>query len=123
MLLACGGDEELVQLQIESPTASYGSSVVLLGTSFVPAGSICPNADDYIRIGTLGPHSLTYANATTGISGGAFPDLWVCNSDEGRRMRWRSHPITLAPGSNVITVRMTTQDRQSEASVTLHGAD
>jgi hypothetical protein len=119
---ACGGGgDDAVPLQIEPPNAIYGNSVVLKGTSFVPSGSTCPNPGDYIRIGTLGPHTLTYANTTTGVAGGAFSDLWVCNSDEGRTMRWRSHPITLAPGSNVITVRMTTSSRQSEASITLQG--
>jgi hypothetical protein len=115
----CGGDNSPppVDLSIEPPTLVANNQVVLRGASFVPQGSTCPQTDDFIRLGSLGAHSITYTNTTTGTSGPATDDLWVCNSEDGRKMHWTSNPIALAPGDNAITVQMTSPGRTSSASV------
>ena len=119
----CGGEDAPppVELSIEPPTQVVNNQVVLKGSSFVPQGSTCPQTADFIRIGSLGPHAITYTNATTGTSGSASDDLWVCNSEDGRKMHWTSSPITLAPGDNAITVTMTTSGRTASASVVVRG--
>ena len=123
LLSACGGDDDPppVEVAIDPPTQVVSNQVVLKGTSFVPPGSTCPQTNDFIRIGSLGVHEITYNNATTGVSGPVFADLWVCNSEEGRKIHWTSNPITLAPGSNTITVTMTAPGRSSSASVLVLG--
>jgi hypothetical protein len=119
----CGGDDSPapVELSIEPPTQVVNNQVVLKGSSFVPAGSTCPQTGDFIRIGSLGVHAITYVNATTGTSGSASDDLWVCNSEDGRKMHWTSKPIALVPGDNAITVTMTAPGRSSSASVVVRG--
>lgn len=123
VLSGCGGDDAPppVELSIEPPTQVAGDLVVLKGTSFVPQGSTCPQTNEFVRFGSLGPHTITYTNATTGVSGPASDDFWVCNSEEGRKMHWTSNPITLAPGDNAITVTMTAPGRSSSASVVVRG--
>ena len=121
-LAACGGGDPLIELQVETPNLIFRNQVILKGTSFVPAGSICPATNEFIRIGVLGPHTVTYTNAATGVTGPVFTDLWVCNSAEGRIFYWTSNVIDLAPGPNAITVRMTAPERTSEATITLQGS-
>jgi hypothetical protein len=121
-LSACGGGDPLIELQIEPPNLIFRNQVILKGSSFVPAGSICPATNEFIRIGVLGPHTVTYANAATGVTGPVFTDLWVCNSAEGRIFYWTSNVIDLAPGPNAITVRMSAPERTSEATITLQGS-
>lgn len=118
-LTACGGPADVVLTIDASPRWAGTRVVVLTGESFVPDGSTCPNPGDYIRIGTLGPHTLAYSNAATGVVGPVFDDLWTCNSEDGRVMHWTSNPIDLAPGDNTITVTMTAGSRRSSATVTL----
>ena len=118
LISACGGGAEPpVELMIETPTLVANRTVVLKGTSFVPAGSSCPQSSEFIRIGTLGANQITYRNTATGLMGPVFTDLWVCNSGDGRTMRWTSNPISLLPGDNVITVTMTTPERTSSSSI------
>jgi hypothetical protein len=116
-----GGGDPPVELAIDyGAVQTTGASYAFLtGESFVPPGSSCPASDDYIRIGALGPHSLSAVNTTTGLSYPVFDQLWVCNSEDGRTMHWQSNPIDLAPGSNQITVTMTAGGRSSSASVTV----
>lgn len=121
VLSGCGGGERPVELQIEVPTSITGNQVILKGTSFVPAGSICPESSEFIRIGTLGAHSISYTNAATRVTGPVFSDLWVCNSEDGRTFHWTSNPITLLPGANAITVRMSASGRTSESTITVQG--
>ena len=122
MVAACGGDgsEPQVELAIETPTVVAGQTI-LKGRSFVPAGSTCPQSADYIRIGMLGTSDITYRNAATGASGPVFPDLWVCNSENGRVIHWTSNPIALVAGDNIVTVTMVTPGRTSIASIVIRG--
>jgi hypothetical protein len=122
VLTACGGgDEPPVELSIDANPVVAGSSVILSGNSFVPAGSDCPPwTNPFVPVfGTLGPHEIRYLNAATGINGPARAVGWVCNSDDGRTMSWVSNPISLATGDNVITVTMTGGGRTSSASITI----
>jgi hypothetical protein len=117
---ACGGAGEPEPMLIDAePRWAAADVVVLSGRAFVPAGSDCPASAEYVRIGTLGPHTITYTNAATGIAGPVFDELWVCNADDGESMRWTSNPITLAPGDNPITVTMVAGRRSASATVTL----
>ena len=119
---ACGGGHDSpVELGVDaSSTASTPAAVVILtGESFIPAGSSCPNTTDYIRIGSLGPHTITARNETQALDYPGFDDLWVCNSEDGRVMHWRSNPITLALGDNRISVTMRDSQRTSSATVTV----
>jgi len=121
-LAACGGsDDLLVELSIDGDTSRSTTlaTVLLSGRSFVPAGSSCPSSSEFVIIGTLGPHSITYRNETTGVSGTAFDQVWVCNSDSGRSMRWNSSPISVQPGPNRISVTMSDATRSSSAVVTV----
>lgn len=117
VLAACGGGDADVELAIEPPLFVVDHTVTLRGTSFVPPSSLCPASNEYVRIGTLGAHQITYANAATGVTGPVFSDLWVCNSGDGRTMAWTSNPITLVAGSNEITVTMTAPSRSSSATI------
>jgi len=119
----CGGDDAPppVELAIEPPTHVVGNQVVLKGTSFVPPGSTCPQTGEFIRIGSLGVHQITYTNETASVSGPVFTDLWICNSEDGRTIHWTSNPITLVPGNNAVTVTMTTPGRSSSATVLVLG--
>ncbi len=86
----------------------------------MPPGTGCPNPNDFIRIGTLGAHEISYSNSATGVTvGPVFDALWVCNAEGGRVMHWLSNPITPAPGDNLITVTMTAGTRTSAATITL----
>lgn len=117
---ACGGGGEApVELEIDRPATVIGRTAILTGSSFVPEGSNCPASNEFVRVGTLGPHEIAYTNAATGTTGPVFDELWVCNSGDGRTMSWRSNPITLASGANVVTVRMTASGRESQASITI----
>lgn len=116
--VACGGGPDPLAIDAE-PRWAAADVVVLTGHAFVPPGSDCPPSADFVRIGTLGPHTITYSNAATGITGPVFDELWVCNGDNGESMRWVSNPITLAAGDNPITVTMTAGSRTASASVTL----
>lgn len=119
----CGGNDEPppIELAIDAPAQAVNNQVVLRGTSFVPPGSSCPQTADFIRIGSLGAHQIAYTNRTTGASGPAFADLWVCNSEEGRRIHWTSGPIALVRGNNEVSVTMTASGRSSSASIVLAG--
>ena len=121
ILAGCGGGDPPVELAIDyGPVQTTGTRYAYLtGESFVPPGSSCPATDDYIRIGALGPHSISAVNTTTGLTYPVFDQLWVCNSEDGRTMHWQSNPIDLAPGSNQVTVTMTAGNRSSSASVTV----
>ncbi len=119
---ACGGGgDPPVELTVDhGPTiAASTPHAMLTGESFVPTGSTCPASNEYIRIGTLGPHTLGAVNETTGLSYPVFDTLWVCNSEDGRVMHWQSNPIDVVPGANRITVTMTAGTRASSASVTV----
>lgn len=118
-LAACGGDDPVELSIFDPPTYASRTVVVLTGRSFVPPGSDCPRSGEYVIIGTLGPHTLSYRNAATGVEGPVFDELWVCNSDGGRSMTWRSNPIDLATGENVVTITMVAGARRSSAMVTL----
>ncbi len=121
VLVGCGGGDSPVELQIDDgPVITTSLAYAqLTGESFVPPGSSCPATNDYIRIGTLGPHTITAVNATTGFSYPVFDQLWVCNSEGGRVMHWQSNPIDLVVGANQITVTMTAGSRSSSATVTV----
>lgn len=122
VLSACGGgDDSDVELQVDGgPALKTGQGLIILtGESFVPAGSSCPKSNEYVIIGSLGPHTMTYNNATTRIDGPVFDTLWVCNSEGGRVMHWQSNPIDLAVGTNTITVKMTGGGRTSSQTVTV----
>lgn len=119
----CGGgdDPPPVELAIDAPVDTGLNVVILTGTSFVPPGSHCPQTGEFIEIGSLGPHTLSSTNETTG---GQYPvgdQLWVCNSGDGRRMSWISNPIALIHGDNTISVTMTAAGRKSSASVVVLG--
>ena len=122
VVTACGGGhDDPVALNVDAYTtaATSASVVILTGESFVPAGSSCPNSNDYIRIGSLGPHTITARNETQGLDYPGFDDLWVCNSEDGRVMHWRSNPIALSSGDNRITVTMRDGQRSSSATVSV----
>ncbi|MDH4050904.1 MAG: hypothetical protein OEU93_04950 [Rubrivivax sp.] len=119
---ACGGGSEApVELTVDADTAAPTSLPYanLTGESFVPAGSNCPPSHEYVVFGTLGPHTISARNATLGLDYPVGDDLWVCNSQDGRVMHWRSNPIDLAPGDNRITVTMRDSQRTSSATVTV----
>ena len=121
-LSACGGGgDSPVALSIDGgPAITTGlHTVILTGESFVPAGSSCPQSNEYVIIGSLGPHEMTYSNATSHVDGPVFDQLWVCNSESGRVMHWQSNPIELVPGPNTITVRMSGGGHQSSDTVTV----
>jgi hypothetical protein len=121
LLASCGGGDSPVELSFDSdvPPSTSLATIVLTGRSFVPQGSNCPASSEFVIIGTLGAHTIGYRNETTGISGPVFDQLWVCNSDGGRTMAWRSNPITLQSGANRITVTMNDAVRASSASITI----
>lgn len=123
LVIGCGGGSDPpVQLAADpSPQYPNPSTVLPTGESFVPDGSNCPASSDYIRIGTLGPHTITYSNAATGITGHVSDQLWVCNSEDGRTMHWSSDPIVLKHGDNAVTFLMVAGSRQSSATVTYKG--
>ncbi|MFN0183014.1 MAG: hypothetical protein ACKVQR_04260 [Aquabacterium sp.] len=119
-LAACGGgDDDPVPLQIDGAPQRIVmiANVVLQGTSFVPDGSTCPRSNEFVVIGALGPHTITYRSAATGVEGPVFDMVWVCNSGDGRVMSWVSNPISLIPGDNRITVTMTAPGRSSAAEI------
>lgn len=113
--------EAPVELTVDyGPVIATGTPyAVLTGESFVPPGSTCPASTEYIRIGSLGTHSITAVNTSTGQTYPVFDQLWVCNSEDGRVMHWQSNPIDLLPGTNKITVTMSAGGRNSSASVTV----
>jgi len=121
-LAACGGGgDPPVELSVDQGATinTSAASVMLTGRSFVPAGSSCPPSSEYIRIGTLGAHSLSAVNAATGLSHLVFDQLWLCNSEDGRVMHWQSNPIDLVVGNNLVTVTMSTGSRTSTAHITV----
>jgi hypothetical protein len=120
-LVACGGGDAPVPLAIDGgPTITTAlPSLILTGSSFVPAGSSCPASNEYVIIGSLGPHELAYSNLTTHADGPVFDQLWVCNSEGGRVMHWQSNPISLAPGANTITVTMSGGGHSASDTVTV----
>ena len=121
LLAGCGGGDAPVELVVDAYTTATTSApfAVLTGESFVPAGSSCPKSGEYIIVGSLGVHTITYRNQTLGTAGPVFDDLWVCNSEGGRVMHWRSNPIALAVGDNQISVTMSDSQRSSSATVTM----
>ena len=121
LLAGCGGGEPAVELSVDDYTTVATSlpMVILTGSSFVPAGSTCPASTEYIIIGGLGPHTISYRNETLGVDGPVFDDLWACNSQGGRVMHWRSNPISLAHGDNRISVTMSDPQRRSSVTVTV----
>ena len=119
LLAACGGGEPEVTLSIDGQASrsTQLASVILSGASFVPAGSTCPNTGAFAVIGTLGPHTITWTNKATGISGPATANVWTCNSQDGRVMSWTSGVIGLQTGANEISVTMVAGSRSSSATV------
>ena len=120
-LAACGGGEPPVELSFDSdsPTSTSLPGAIVKGHSFVPAGSDCLRSNEFVIIGTLGAHTITYRNETTGIAGPVFDLVWVCNSDGGGTMARISNPIDLQFGTNRLTVTMSDSQRSSAASTTV----
>src|SRR5690349_13553753 len=90
-LSACGGgggDDDSLAVAVDGgPTIDTAhSNIVLTGEGSVPPGSTCPKSNDYVVIGSLGPHELAYRNAATHSDGPLLDILWICNSEGGRVM-------------------------------------
>jgi hypothetical protein len=121
LLAACGGGEPEVTLTIDGQASrsTQLASVILSGASFVPFGSTCPNTGAFAEIGTLAAHTLTWTNKATGASGPATANVWTCNTQDGRVMRWTSSIIGLQTGANEISVTMVAGSRSSAATVTV----
>lgn len=123
VLSGCGGAEPSDEMSFDPEPVVVNNFVVLTGKAFVPNGSSCPPGAEYVRFGSLGPHSLTWHNAATGATGQASASPWVCNADGGRRTSWRTTaPIELKPGDNAVTVTMSTPTRASYATTVLRGS-
>lgn len=119
-LIGCGGGDSAPAMSVDLPPRYASKTVVIVtGKSFVPPGSTCPASTEYIRIGSLGLHTLSYTNAATGATGPVFDQLWVCNSGDGKSMDWISNPIDLAAGDNAITFTMQAGGQSASATVTI----
>lgn len=123
-LAACGGDggtPREANLEIDGPAAydTDADTALLTGTSFVPAGSSCPDSDECLRpvYGQLGSYSLRWRNALTGESG-TSQATWLCSCDNPRETSFII-TVPLAVGGNAVSVTMSDSERTAEDDVVI----